>query len=448
MDALLKTTELTEDQIKDIAVEAYLYFYPLVLMESTRKVATNVEKTVGLKGPMNTFAHARKFPPAEFRDVVRPNFDTLYSSVWLNLKQEPMILSVPDTHGKYYMMPMMDMWTDVFAVPGERTTGTKPGNFAIVGPKWNGTLPDGVTRIDSPTAIAWIIGRTQTNGPNDYAAVNKIQDGYKLTPLSQWGKESKPAPVKLDPTVDMKTPPMIQVDNMSADEFFKLAFELTKDNPPHINDTPIVFRMERIGLSIGGNFDIEKIDPIVKNALENAPSVGLKTMKEKIPTIAKQINGWQISTETIGVYGTGYLKRAVIAMVGLGANLPEDAVYPLNLSDSEGKQTDGKYKYVLHFEKNELPPVDAFWSVTMYDDQGFPVPNEINRCAIGDRDDLKYNADGSLDIFIQNEKPGADKVSNWLPAPKDSFSVTMRLYAPKSEVVQGAWAPPAIKKIN
>jgi len=448
MKNLLKDTELTKAQVKDIAVEAYIYFYPLVLMETTRRVGTNVEKPVGMRTPMNTFGHVREFPPAEFRDVVRPNFDTLYSAAWLDLKKEPIILSVPDTGGKYYMMPMLDMWTDVFAVPGKRTTGTKAGTFALVGPKWNGTLPDGVVRIDSPTSIVWIIGRTQTNGPKDYAAVHKIQDGYRLTPLSQWGKEAKPVPVKIDPAVDMKTPPMIQVDNMPASEYFKLAFEIVKDNPPHIIDTPILSRMSRIGLSVGKSFDMNEADPIVKEALEQAPSIGLKTMKEKMPTMAKQINGWQMNTESMGVYGTNYLKRAVVAMFGLGANLPEDAVYPINLSDSEGKPTDGKYKYVLHFDKDQLPPVDAFWSVTMYDTQGFPVSNEMNRCAIGDRDDLKYDADGSLDLFIQNEKPSADKVSNWLPAPKDPFGVVLRLYAPRSEVIQGGWVPPAIKKIS
>jgi hypothetical protein len=448
MKNLLKDTELTKDQIRDIAVEAYIYFYPLVLMEATRKVGTNVEKPVGLRGPINTFAHVREFPPASFRDVVRPNFDTLYSSAWLNLKKEPVILSVPDIQGRYYMMPMLDMWTDVFSVPGKRTTGTKPGHFALVGPKWNGTLPKGVNRIDSPTSTVCIIGRTQTNGPKDYAAVNKIQDGYGLTPLSQWGKESKTAPVKIDPAVDMKTPPMIQVDNMPASEYFKLAFEIVRDNPPHIIDTPILSRMSRIGLFVGKSFDMNKADPIVKEALEQTPSIGLKTMKEKMPTMAKQINGWQMNTESMGVYGTNYLRRAIVALIGLGANLPEDAVYPINLADSEGKPTDGQYKYVLHFDKDQLPPVEAFWSVTMYDAQGFPVSNEINRCAIGDRDDLKYNADGSLDLFIQNEKPPADKVSNWLPAPKDPFGVVLRLYAPRSEVIQGGWVPPAIKKIS
>jgi len=235
---------------------------------------------------------------------------------------------------------------------------------------------------------------------------------------------------------------------MPAAEFFKLAIELTKENPPHIIDTPMVARMNRIGLSVGKSFDMNKADPIVQEALEQAPSIGLKTMKEKMPTMAKQVNGWQVSTESMGVYGTNYLRRAIIALIGLGANLPEDAVYPISLGDSEGKPTDGKNKYMLHFDKDRLPPVDAFWSVTMYDAQGFPVSNEINRCAIGDRDDLKYNADGSLDIYIQNEKPPADKVFNWLPAPNDSFGLILRLYAPHSDVIQGGWVPPAIKKIS
>jgi len=442
----VKNIDLTKSQIMDIALESYIYLYPLVLMEVTRKVGTNVEKPVGMKAPMNSFAHARQFPPADFRDVVRPNFDTLYSAAFLDLKKEPMILSVPDTQERYYMMPMLDMWTDVFAVPGKRTTGTKAGSYALCGPKWNGKLPDNVTRIDSPTNIVWIIGRTQTNGPKDYDAVHEIQDGYKLTPLSQWGKQVNPEPGVVDKSVDVKTPPMVQVDTMSAADYFSLAMDLVKDNPPHIFDTPVVSRMNRIGLTTGYSFDINKTNPMVKEALEQAPAAGLKMMKEKLASTRNLINGWMVSTELMGAYGTNYLSRAAVAMVGLGANLPEDAVYPMNLADGDGKPTDGSSKYVIHFDKGNLPPVDAFWSLTMYDAQGFPVPSEINRCAIGDRDELKFSPDGSLDIFIQNEKPSGDRVSNWLPAPKEAFGVTMRLYSPRTEILRGAWVPPVIRK--
>jgi hypothetical protein len=435
-----------ETEIYEIGVEAYTYFYSLLSMDVTRRQLTNIEagKMIG-RGPMNTFSHIRTYPPAELRVVVRPNFDTLYSSGWLDLTQEPMIVSAPDTNGRYYMLPMLDLWSDVFAVPGTRTTGNKEGHFAVVPLGWKGTLPQGVERIDAPTPYVWIIGRTQTNGSSDYDAVHKVQNGFKITPLSQWGQSPKPVTPKIDPTVDMTTPPLDQVNKMPAGKYFSYAAELLKVNPPHITDQPIIARMKRIGIEVGKSFDYEKGSAAVKSALEQAAKDGLKAMYAKLPTLARVVNGWQMNTDTIGVYGNYYLKRAIIAMAGLGANLPEDAIYPLNLGDSSGKPLDGANSYVLHFAKNELPPVDAFWSVTMYDKDGFQAANSINRFAIGDRDALKYNSDGSLDLYIQHESPGADKESNWLPAPLGPLAVTMRCYAPKAQLRDGSWAPPAIK---
>jgi len=440
---------LTEQGANEIAIEAYIYFYPLLTMDITRRQMTNVAAvTMDGRAPMNIFSHIRAFPPAEFRMVVRPNFDTLYSIGWLDLTAEPVIVSVPDTHGRYYLLPTMDMWTDVFAVVGKRTTGTKAGHFAVVAPGWKGDLPDGVHRIDSPTPYVWILGRTQTNGPKDYDAVHKIQDGYKITPLSQWGKEPEPIAAKIDPSVDMKTPPLHQVNNMKAAAYFKYAAELLKQHPPHITDQPIVAEMKRLGLEAGKSFDLEKADPVVRKALEEAPAKGLKLMNDRLASIAQIINGWQMNTNTMGVYGNYYLKRAQVAMIGLGANLPEDAIYPINIGDSEGKPLTRSSKYVLHFSKAELPPVNAFWSVTLYDKDGFPVANSLNRFALGDRDELKFNADGSLDLYFQNENPGPGKEPNWLPAPKDAFNLLMRLYSPRPPALDGRWAPPAVKRIN
>lgn len=445
----MKNETVSEQEAYEIGIEAYTYLYPLVLMDATRRVSVNVEagKVLG-RGPMNTFTHVPIFPPADFRDVVRPNFDTLYSVAWLDLTKEPMVVAAPDTQGRYYMLPMLDMWTDVFACPGKRTTGTEAGLFALVPPGWQGTLPKGVQRIDAPTPYVWVIGRTQTNGPKDYDAVHKVQAGYTITPLSQLGKAPLPVTATIDPTVDMKTPPMILVDTMAAGKYFAYAAELLKVNPPHITDQPIVARMRRIGIALGKSFDIEKADPIVKGALERAAPDALQAMRAKIPTLARVVNGWQMNTDTMGVYGNYYLKRAIVALVGLGANLPEDAVYPLNIGDADGKPLTGANKYVLHFDQNEIAPVDAFWSVTLYDKDGFPTANALNRCAIGDRDALKFNADGSLDLYFQHASPGDEKKSNWLPAPTGDFNLTMRLYAPKAQVTDGRWAPPAVKKVR
>jgi hypothetical protein len=443
----MNQTTLTEQEAYEIGMEAYTYLYPLVLMDATRRQMTNVDggKVIG-RGPMNAFTHVRTFPPADFRDVVRPNFDTLYSIAWLDLSKEPIVVTAPDTHGRYYMLPMLDMWTDVFACPGKRTTGTGEGRFAVVPPGWQGNLPEGVQRIDAPTPYVWIIGRTQTNGERDYEAVHQVQDGYTITPLSQLGKTPQPVQATIDSTVDMKTPPMTQVDTMAADKFFSYAAEPLKVNPPHITDQPIVARMRRIGIDPGKSFDLGKADPTVKRALEQAASDALNAMRAKIPTLARVVNAWQMNTDTMGVYGNYYLKRAIVALVGLGANLPEDAVYPLNMGDASGHSLTGANQYVLHFAKNEIPPVAAFWSVTLYDKNGFPTANDLKRNAIGDRDALKFNADGSLDLYIQHVSPGAAKESNWLPAPTGDFNLTMRLYAPKGQVLDGYWAPPAIRQ--
>jgi len=441
---------LSVDEMKTIAEEAYIYFYPLVTMDVSRRQFTNIEagKMIG-RGPANTFSNIPAFPTAEFRGVVRPNFDTLYSSGWLDLTGGPVVLSVPDTAGRYYMMPMLDMWTDVFAVPGKRTTGTGAGDFAVVPPGWKGKLPKGVQRIDAPTPYVWVIGRTQTNGPQDYDPVHQLQAAYKLTPLADWGKKPRAITVKIDPSVDMKTPPLNQVNDMPARQYFAYATKLMKLHPPHITDQPIVARMQRIGLVAGKYFDFDKADPAMQQALKEGAADGLKKMQALAPTLGRAVNGWRVNTDTMGVYGTYYLKRAVIAMVGLGANLPEDAVYPLNIGDSDGKPLTGEHKYLLHFDKGETPPNQAFWSVTMYDAEGFQVANSLNRFAIGDRDALKYNLDGSLDLCIQHDSPGADRESNWLPSPASgTLGVTMRIYAPADSVLDGSWVPPAVKRVD
>ena len=445
---------VTEQEAYAIGVDAYLYFYSLVTMDITRKQIANVEPGKGFGGPMNTFVNVPEYPTADTKVVVRPNFDTLYSSGWLDLTKEPVIVSVPDTNGRYYLLPMLDMWTDVFASPGWRTTGTQAANFIIIPPGWRPDLrdrlveefklPKDIQRIDAPTSYVWIIGRTKTDGPQDYDAVHKIQAGYKITSLSRWGKEPEPVQVKIDPTIDMKTPPKLQVDTMEAGKFFAYAAELMKLNPPHITDEPIIASMKRIGIEVGQSFDIDKVDPAVKKALERVPQGAQDLMSWKLASLARVVNGWSMNTDTMGVYGNYYLKRAIVTQLGLGANVPEDAIYPLNLGDESGKPLAGTNKYSIHFEKAAIPPVNAFWSVTLYDQEGFQVANSLNRFAVSSWMPFAYNPDGSLDLYFQNDSPGADKEANWLPAPTGPFNLTMRLYAPKSEALTGKWNPPPV----
>jgi hypothetical protein len=440
---------ITEEAARAIGVDAYLYFYPIISMDITRKQSTNIEagKEFG-KGPMNTFVNIPAFPPADLKVVVRINFDTLYSIAWLDLTREPQIVSAPDTGGRYYLLPMLDMWTDVFASPGWRTTDTQAANFLITPPGWSGAVPEGMRRISAPTPYVWIIGRTKTDGPADYDAVHKIQAGYKVTPLSGLGKASESVIAAIDPGVDMKTPPKVQVDTMPAAKYFTYAAELLKLHPPHITDEPIIAQMKKIGIEPGKSFDFDKLDPVVKKALESAPEAAQQLMQWKVPTLARVVNGWSMNTDTMGVYGNYYLKRAIITQVGLGANLPEDAIYPLNLFDDSGKPLDGANKYTIHFDKGATPPVNAFWSITLYDSEGFQVANVLNRFAVSSYFPFKTNTDGSLDLYFQNESPGKEKEANWLPAPNGAFNLTMRLYGPKSEALTGKWNPPPVTKVQ
>jgi hypothetical protein len=358
-----------------------------------------------------------------------------------------LVISAPDTAGRFYLLPMLDMWSDVFASPGWRTTGTQASQFLVTPPGWTGTVPAGLSHLPAPTPFVWIIGRTKTDGEADYAAVHSIQAGYTVTPLSQLGKKAEPVTVKIDPAVDMKTPPKIQVDTLSAAKYFAYAAELLKVHPPHLTDQPILAQMQRIGIEVGKSFNIETLDPAVKAALQTVPEEAQTLMKWKVETLARVVNGWSMNTDTMGVYGNYYLKRAIVAQVGLGANLPEDAIYPLNMGDDKGKPLDGANKYVMHFDKAEVPPVNAFWSITLYDPEGFQVGNTLNRFAVSSWMPFKTNADGSLDIYFQNESPGKDLEANWLPAPKGPFNLTMRLYGPKPEALNGKWNPPVVKRL-
>ena len=439
-------SKVTAEEAHAIGVDAYLYLYPLLTMDITRKQFTNIEpgKEFG-KGPMNMFVSVPQYPPADFKGVVRSNFDTLYSIAWLDLTEEPLVIAAPDTAGRFYLLPMLDMWTDVFASPGWRTTGTQAGQFLVTPPGWTGTVPAGLNHLPAPTPIVWVIGRTKTDGAADYAAVHKIQAGYTVTPLSRLGKSAEPVSVNIDPAVDMKTPPKIQVDSMSAADYFAYAAELLKVHPAHISDQPILAQMKRIGIEPGKSFDMDALDPEIQAALQPVPKDAQALMTWKVPTLARVVNGWSMNTDTMGVYGNYYLKRAIVAQIGLGANLPEDAIYPLNIGDVEGKPLDGSNKYVLHFDKGETPPVNAFWSITLYDPEGFQVGNALNRFAVSSWMPFKTNADGSLDIYLQHENPGKDLEANWLPAPKGGFNLTMRLYGPKPEVLNGKWNPPPVK---
>jgi len=443
--------QVTTEEAARIGVEAYIYGYPLVTVDMTRKVMTNVEKPESLRGPMNVFLNARTYPSAAFRDVTAPNADTLYSSAWLNLAEEPYILSLPDANDRYYLMPMLSGWTDVFEVPGKRTTGTKAQTYALTGPDWKGTLPEGLRELKSPTSLVWILGRTYCTGTTqDYEEVHALQDKYSLVPLSSHGKPYTPPTGKVDHSIDMLTPVREQVDRMEITTYFNALALLMKDNPPAAADASIVEKMARIGVVPGKPFDISKLPPAAAKSLEAVPKMAQKLILDHFLQAGRDVNGWRVMTNT-GRYGTDYLQRAFITAIGLGANRPQDAVYPTSTTDTEGKLYDGANRYVLHFEKGLMPPVKGFWSLTMYDGDYFFVDNPLNRYTVSSRYDLKHNEDGSVDLYIQKNSPGQGKESNWLPAPSGKFILMMRLYWPREttpSIIDGTWKPPGVQRVN
>lgn len=443
---------VTDKEAREIARDAYVYAYPLVLDDVTMRQAQNYAEATGIitQGPYNQFTHSREFVPVDFKAVVRPNQDTLYSAAGLDLGPEPVVLSVPATD-RYFMLPLMSLWSDIFAVPGTRTTGRNVAkDFLLVAPNWTGNVPAGLELIRSPTRRAFVIGRTQTNGPADYEAVHKVQAGYKLTPLSAWGKGTYVPPKgKVDPSIDMKMRPPVQVDRMDAAAYFGRFAELLKDNPAGPADYPMIHRLDRVGFKAGQPFDLKSAPVSIQKAFEQGAAEGhALVMSEGKKAAGIGVKGWAYSTRS-GAYGVDYTYRAAIAQCCLGENLPQDAIYPAIASDSAGRPLDGGSKYVLHFAKGQLPPVDAFWSVTAYDKDGYFIPNKMNRQMLGSRNSLVTNADGSVDLLIQADSPGKSKEPNWLPvASQQPFNLLLRLYSPRGEIIDGTWVPPQVNRVR
>ncbi|WP_375309731.1 DUF1254 domain-containing protein [Bradyrhizobium sp. A5] len=432
-----------------LATDAYIFGYPLVTMEMTRRVITNVASPVGTRGPMGQIIKLRQYPDASFRDVTAPNADTLYTTSFFDVGKEPWVLSTPDMKGRYFLLPMLDGWTTVFQVPGKRTTGTGAQTYAITGPGWKGTLPPGVKEYKSPTAIVWLLGRIYCTGtPEDYAEVHKLQDEFKLVPLSSYGKPYAPPPGTVDPSIDMKTAVREQVNRMDAVAYFTLLCKLMKDNPPSAGDTPQLAKFAKLGIVPGQDFDASRLKAdFVKRVPEIA--VDRIMLQFKVNKAVTDENGWTFTTRT-GIYETDYLMRALITAIGLGANRPQDAVYPTSQKDAEGRKYSGANKYVMRFPRGQLPPAEGFWSLTMYDSGYFFVNNPLNRYSISAREKLKSNPDGSVDLYIQNESPGRDKESNWLPAPAGDFILMLRMYWPQEKtpsIINGSWKIPPVKKV-
>lgn len=425
------------------AMDGYLYFYPLVTMDLTRRQFTHPSQ--GAQGaPSNAFLHVRALPqPGAAAPWANP--DMLRSTGWLDLTAGPVVLSVPDTQGRLYTLTLLDMWTDVFATLGKRTTGTAKGNTVIVPPGWTGTLPSGMARIDAPTAHVWAKALIQTGGPADYPVVNALQDGFTLTPLSQWNLPAQSQRVKSDPNLDLKIPVREQVESMPTDAFFTYAAELLRKNPPHATDQPVLAQLRRVGLIPGRTFDFDSLDHPAKQGMRRGLRAGRERMQAAAGGTLRAVNGWQQETASVGVYGSAYLRRALAAQAQPGSGLPEDLAVLLLAADSQGAPIDGAHRYLLHFESGQLPPAGALWSLAAYDGQGMPVANLLNRYALGDRAPLRYNADGSLDMHVSHAPPAPEDQANWLPLPASGpVTVLLRAYEPGPALLDGLWMPPLL----
>ncbi|KAA8884379.1 DUF1254 domain-containing protein [Nocardia colli] len=423
---------------ESIAKDAYIFGFPLVLMDVTRAAAE-------ASAPANRFQHAAALPTPARRDVVRLNLDTLYSSAWLDLRAEPMVLQVPAMDGgRYWLMQLLDAWSNTVHNPSSVRPQAKSGapfTYAIVGPGWSGTLPEDVTALPMPTPTVWLLGRIQVNGADDLPAVHALQRQLQLVPLSDWTAGRPVSPTPPAPQAD-STPPAKQVADLDARAFFDRMSALLTINPPAPDDAAAMKRFATIGLTPGG-----KLAGLSDRELGSAVSTARQQIPVYLDPKSVNENGWTFDP-AIGAYGTNYLQRAGVAWKGLGANLPQDAIYPTLFATAGANGSTGRFR--LHFPAGQLPPVDAFWSLTAYDADSYLMPNPAGIYAIGHQVPVVPNPDGSVDLAVQHADPGpAVPPGNWLPIPESGqFSLTMRLYAPKDEAIQGRWQPPPLTPVS
>jgi hypothetical protein len=452
MPARAAAITLTEAQAQQIGTDAYVYGIPLIQFtrQSERQTSVTVPDTES-DAPINQLGNARQLDTPSNTVFVQPNNDTLYTMGHLDLSDGALVLhvsAIPDH--RYYSFEFLDPYTNVFHYIGTRTTGDGAQTYVITGPKFHGRIPHGLKQIKSKYELAWIVGRTLVYGQSDLPAVHKVQNGYKLLPLSEYlahGLEWTPPRPKRAVT----TPKTVVVP--TGLKFFDQLDDALAASPPPAHDAAILKELKTVGVGPGLQPSSEHLSAAVVQGLTTAVADGPATVAAlKVQIAGASVlknNGWFVPPSNIGDYGTDYDLRAVVAINGIAANLPPEAMYIVGVTGSNHQYLNGTNDYVLHFPAGQLPPARYFWSVTMYNSSFYLVSNPINRYELASHTaGLKYNSDGSLDIYIQHTAPAGHE-SNWLPAPASgTFEVTLRLYGPGKSALDGTYTYPVIEETS
>lgn len=448
---------LSSNDPKDIATLAYIWGYPLISNIRTIDGSTDPAhyNDSQANGPWNQFHYRTQLANANFTQIVGPNVDTLYSNLYYDLEKQPVVISVPEGINRYFSLQFIEVYTNNFQYIGTRTTEDKGGTYLLTGPNWNGTVPDNMMQIKSPTNFGLVFGRTLVDGPDDLQKAIAVQQSIKAAPLDVYENKTSSAGSVEDPIAFYKTslsglPQFIPPTGVKL--FNELAYYIAKNMPPS-NESQILEKFAMMG--IVPSTDLNNKSAISFNetgskALLQGISDGERLIDSKFGTFGRVANGWNIDTSNVGQWDGDYLFRATITKFGLWANSPQEAVYPNAVIGSDGKPLNGANDYVIHFGKGELPPVNkgGFWSMTIYNKDRLLHDNPINRYVINDRTPgLHYGDDGSLDIYLQNQKPTESQEANWLPIPQGPFSVQMRIYIPTQAVLDGQWSPPPIQLV-
>jgi hypothetical protein len=437
---------LSPHEIQSVAEEAYIYGYPLVLMDVMRRLHTAVPAAAEDGAPINQFAHSRFLPDADGKHGSRPHADSLRSRAWLDVSRQPMILTIPPSD-RYFVFSLFSAWGDLFDAISPRTNGVEGDRIALVGPRWRSHVPDGLKPIVAPSDMIWINGRIQSADDEDLQIVHSMQDRFQLTPLVDWGTTASPhaAPFRTD--IDKCMTPEEQVASLPAPTFYTRLSILMRKHRPHACDAPFIRQLARIGFVPSAEFAFEALAPATAEAMTAAVAEAKLTIARAAEAPPMKLNNWIYRVHPRHA-DTNYLSRAAAARNGFRNSMAEDVVAFQAREDRAGDPLRGGNEYVIHFDQERVPPVNAFWSITAYDSRQLLAVNALHRHAIGDRNRLRLNSDHSFSIYIQHTWPGTDKDSNWLPAPKDAFELVLQLYWPKNEVLTGIWRPPALTRVH